>query len=216
MIKLSKVSKLDGIFSWSLTARTDCPGSIDPRTGKLVPACDGCYAAENRGNFRFPNVKKVRVENRRDWKRDEWVRDMVQVLDTHRYFRWFDSGDIYHPRLAEKILEVCKATPWVKHWLPTRSHKIPRIAKVLRKIAKLDNVKVRYSSDAIDGTFKRGNGSTIVPSLSTRIDGVYICQASRNDGMCSGCRKCWDKNVSVVGYVAHGRAMEKIIVRQAA
>jgi len=129
MIKLSKTSKLDGIMSWSLQALDTCPGSKDS-TGNLVPACQGCYATT--GNYRFANVKKPREFNREDWKRDSWVNDMVQALDSSRYFRWFDSGDMYDLRLAERILMVMVRTPWVKHWLPTRMHKFDKFKSVIR------------------------------------------------------------------------------------
>ena len=58
-VKLSKTSKLDGIKSWSLQAIETCAGSIDPATGGLVPACQGCYAVG--GNYVFPNVKAPRA-----------------------------------------------------------------------------------------------------------------------------------------------------------
>ena len=97
MIKLSKTSKLDGIQSWSLNALETCQGSIG-KDGNLVPACQGCYATT--GNYRFPNVRAPRDFNKEDWKRDAWVSDMVMALDSSRYFRLFDSGDMYDLRLA--------------------------------------------------------------------------------------------------------------------
>ena len=111
-IRISVTSKLDGIRSWSLQALETCPGSW-ASPGELVDACKGCYATT--GNYRYPNVKAPRLENREDWQRLEWVDDMVKALDSDRYFRWFDSGDVYTLALAEKILEVMKRTPWVKH-----------------------------------------------------------------------------------------------------
>ena len=116
-IRLSKTSKLDGILSWSLQALETCPASKKP-DGSLVDACKGCYATT--GNYNYPNVKAPRIENREDWQRSEWVNDMVKALDSSRYFRWFDSGDMYSVDLAEKIYQVMSLTPWVKHWLPTR------------------------------------------------------------------------------------------------
>ncbi|MHA2047852.1 MAG: GP88 family protein [Candidatus Thorarchaeota archaeon] len=98
--------------SWSLQALTTCPGSKDTN-GELVDACKGCYATT--GNYRFPNVKAPREHNQEDWQRDSWVDDMVAELDNDRYFRWFDSGDMYHIKLAHKMLEVMQRTPWVKH-----------------------------------------------------------------------------------------------------
>ena len=103
MLKLSVTAKLDGIRSWSLQALDTCPGS-KASDGSLVDACKGCYATT--GNYNYPNVKAPRIHNREDWQRDSWVDDMVKALDSDRYFRWFDSGDMYALGLAEKMLEV--------------------------------------------------------------------------------------------------------------
>jgi hypothetical protein len=76
---------------------------------------------------------------------------MVKALDSQRYFRWFDSGDVYSIDLAEKILAVMQATPWVKHWIPTRMAKFAKFKKVLSQMESLPNVKVRFSSDSVTG-----------------------------------------------------------------
>ncbi len=209
MIKLSKTSKLDGIFSWSLQALDTCPGSKDS-TGNLVPACQGCYATT--GNYRFANVKKPREFNREDWKRDDWVRDMVYSLENSRYFRWFDSGDMYSHDLAWKIFQVMEKTPHVKHWLPTRMYKFKKFKDVLERMQGLPNVVVRFSSDSVTGEVIEGlNTSTIISHESQlkNVDG--ICQAYKHEGKCNGCRACWDKSVKVIGYQAHGVKMAKVI-----
>jgi hypothetical protein len=209
MIKLSKTSKLDGILSWSLQALDTCPGSKD-NTGNLVPACQGCYATT--GNYRFANVKKPREFNREDWKRDDWVDDMVQSLENSRYFRWFDSGDMYTLQLACKIYAVMKATPWVKHWLPTRMHKFNKYKTIIERMQGLPNVVVRFSSDSVTGEVIEGlNTSTIISHESQlkNVDG--ICQAYKHEGKCNGCRACWDKDVKVIAYKAHGVKMAKVI-----
>lgn len=211
-IHISKTSKLDGVRSWSLQARETCPGAIDRKTGQLVPACAGCYAVN--GNYLFANVKEPRAENKIDWKRPNWVADMVAALDNDRYFRWFDSGDMYALPLAEKILQVMAQTPHVKHWLPTRMHKFAKFANVLAAMESLPNVVVRRSSDSVLGEFTPGlHGSTIVPDTENRL-GVTMCHAAFNSGKCGPCRACYDKSVKVVGYLAHGRTMAKV-VRQA-
>jgi hypothetical protein len=207
MIKLSKTSKLDGILSWSLQAIDTCPGSSDGNGG-LVPACQGCYATT--GNYRFANVKKPREFNREDWKRDSWVSDMVQALDSSRYFRWFDSGDMYDVNLAEKILMVMSQTKHVKHWLPTRMHKFPKFAHVIAKMQSLPNVVVRFSSDSVNGDIIPGQTtstifSDVVPA------GAVECQAYQHDGKCNGCRACYNKDVQVIAYKAHGIKMAKVI-----
>ncbi len=214
LMKLSVTSKLDGIKSWSLQALETCPGSIGA-DGELVDACKGCYATT--GNYRLATVKAPREFNRGDWKRDAWVSDMVQTLQNERYFRWFDSGDMYDLRLAEKIYAVMQKTPWVSHWLPTRMAKFPKFHGILAKMQALPNVMVRFSADSVDGTFVPGvHGSTIVPAIASNlandnVPGVEICQAYENAGKCNGCRKCWDKSVPVIGYVAHGKKMAKVI-----
>jgi hypothetical protein len=205
MLKLSKASKMP-CRSWSLQALDTCPASRDA-SGELVDACKGCYATS--GNYRFPNVKAPRVHNREDWKRDAWVSDMIQELDNDRYFRWFDSGDIYDVRLARKILEVCEATPWVKHWIPTRMHKFPKFTLVLQRLQSLPNVVLRLSSDSIIGETIEGPTTSTIATLDDAPKGSFVCEAYTRGGKCDKCRACWDKGVSVVTYIGHGKSMVK-------
>jgi hypothetical protein len=208
-VKISVTSKLDGIRSWSLQALDTCPGSIES-PGVLVDACKGCYATT--GNYRFANVKAPREFNRLDWQRMDWSDDMVAELAKDTHFRWFDSGDMYSLGLAEKILEVMSRTPWVSHWLPTRMHKFPKFALVLRAMQALPNVMVRPSSDSIVKEFISGlHGSVIVPDGRVNPDMVELCRAYEHDGKCSGCRACYDKSVPVIAYPAHGKSMAKVI-----
>lgn len=213
-IRISVTSKLDGVRSWSLQARETCPGSIDAN-GELVPACAGCYAVG--GNYRYPNVREPRIENRDDWQRPEWVSDMVAALRNDRFFRWFDSGDMYALPLAEKILEVMTRTPDVRHWLPTRMHKFSKFASVIARMQALPNVMVRPSSDSVTGEYTAGvHGSTIVPSIDQVPAGATLCHAANNAGKCGACRACYSKDVPVVAYVAHGRSMMKVVREQLA
>jgi hypothetical protein len=205
MLKLSKASKMP-CRSWSLQALDTCPASRDS-SGDLVDACKGCYATS--GNYRFPNVKAPRVHNREDWKRDTWVADMIQELDNDRYFRWFDSGDLYDVRLARKILEVCEATPWVKHWIPTRMHKFPKFTLVLQRLQSLPNVVLRLSSDSIMGETIEGPTTSTIATLEDAPKGSFVCEAYTRGGKCDKCRACWDKGISVVTYIGHGKSMVK-------
>lgn len=211
MLRISVTSKLDGIRSWSLQAIDTCPGSIES-PGVLVPACRGCYATT--GNYLYPNVKAPRLENREDWQRQEWADDMVAELERDRYFRWFDSGDVYNLALAEKILDVMQRTPWCKHWLPTRMHKFPKFRMVFDAMKALDNVSVRFSADSVDGSYTPGlHGSVIGPDAASYTDapGSSLCRAYEHAGKCSGCRACWNKDVELICYPAHGLKMAKVI-----
>ena len=210
MIKLSKASKMP-CRSWSLQALVTCPASKDAN-GELVAACSGCYATT--GNYNFPNVKAPRAHNKDDWKRSEWVEDMVNELDPDRYFRWFDSGDLYDIRLAKKVLEVMKRTPWVRHWLPTRMHKFDKFVPVLEEMQTLPNVVVRLSSDGVNGETIEGiTTSTIVPTSEQAPKNATVCEAYERDGKCGQCRACWNKDVSLVAYVAHGKKMERNLIK---
>lgn len=207
MIKLSKTSKLDGILSWSLQAIDTCPGSADGKGG-LVPACQGCYATT--GFYMFKQAKGTREFNREDWQRDGWINEMVQALENSRYFRWFDSGDMYSLDLAWKMHTVMLRTPWVSHWLPTRMHKFAKFESVIAHMQALPNVVVRFSSDSVDGSIIPGATTSTIFSGEVPA-GVTECQAYQHDGKCNGCRACYSKDVQVIGYKAHGVKMAKVI-----
>ena len=205
-MKISKVGKLNS-RSWSLEALETCPASKGS-DGELVPACKGCYAVG--GNYRFKNVKEARSHNKRDWQRSEWVADMIEELDSDRYFRWFDSGDMYSLKLAEKMYEICKATPWTKHWIPTRMHKFKKFRDVIDRLNALDNVVVRLSSDGINGEIIEDAqySSTIIPFIDS-VTIATVCNAPLQDGKCKKCRLCWDKSTKVIAYAGHGAKMKK-------
>ena len=211
-VTLSKPSKMP-CKTWSLEAGATCPGSIDPVTKEPIPVCAGCYAKD--GFYNMPDAKAVRERNREDWKRTDWVDDMVAALAKQKYFRWFDSGDVYHPALAFKIYLVMERTPQVKHWLPTKSYNLSRIRPILERMKLLPNVSVRYSSPSMVGEFGQDHGSTVIPYAET-LTKATLCEAYTRGGKCGDCRACWDKNVAVVAYPAHGSRMMAKVRRLAA
>lgn len=205
---LSETSKL-GCKSWSLQALDTCPGSIADN-GELVEVCQGCYAVG--GNYRFPNVKRVREVNKEEWKSDTWVFDMTSALQDSRFFRWFDSGDMYSLDLAERIYAICKATPWCSHWIPTRMYKFAKFREVLDKLNALPNVVVRFSGDNIGEAPKFGEFvSMVVAPSELHAANAHVCPAYTQGGKCLTCRTCWDKSVQNVAYPAHGKKMGKVI-----
>jgi len=207
--RFSKPSKMP-CRSWSLQALDTCPASKKP-DGELVDACKGCYATT--GFYAMGSVKAPREHNREDWKHSDWVDVMVAELDNDRYFRWFDSGDLYSLALAEKVLEVMRRTPWCNHWLPTRMHKFDKFRPVLAEMEKLPNVVVRLSSDSVTGDTVQGaaTSSTIIPTVSHSLPSMSVCEAYDRGGKCATCRLCWSKDVAVVAYPAHGKKMIKHI-----
>lgn len=207
-VRLSRTSKL-GTFSWSLQALETCPGSVDG-AGNLVDACRGCYATT--GFYMMPDAIRVRDANREDWQREGWVDDMVAALIGETHFRWFDSGDMYSIALAEKILQVMERTPGCKHWLPTRMYKFAKYRNVIALMQSLSNVVVRFSSDSATGGILPGmTTSTIFPGNEPAPAGSTVCEAYKRGGKCADCRACYDRNVTVIAYPAHGTKMAKVI-----
>jgi hypothetical protein len=214
MVKLSQTTKMPG-RSWGLPAGSTCPGSRDA-SGEVVPVCKACYA--KTGNYTYPAARGAREFNRTDWRRDEWVDEMIREVSMDSYFRWFDSGDLYHAELGHKMLAVIKGTPHVRHWIPTRSHTVPRLRAVLELIRLEPNAVVRYSSPSADGAYDAEHGSTVIP-FEDWPTSASVCPSSQQEGRCGACRKCWDVSVPVIAYVGHGLVMshmKKRILKQKA
>jgi hypothetical protein len=146
--------------SWSLQALDTCPASRDA-TGALVPACSGCYATT--GNYRFKNVRAPREHNREDWKRDTWVDDMVSELDNDRYFRWFDSGDMYDISPSVQDTRSLRAYAVGKTLdTHTDAQVCSKFGMVLARLEALPNVVVRLSSDSITGETIQGSTTSTI------------------------------------------------------
>jgi len=230
--KLSNTSKMPS-KSWSLPAWETCLGAritnYDTNKPDVADACKGCYALT--GAYMFPNTIKSREHNAEDWKNDDWVDAMVKAIGKAKYFRWFDSGDVYAVALAEKIRLVIKATPNCLHWLPTRAHKDNGIFAVYKRMTTktwvmkcstgkpivkpnmdyLPNAIIRYSSDSVNGkrlSNKMGLNSVIIQSEDDfkPEKGYSLCRAYTRGGKCGDCRACWSSSVDTVAYVYHGRS----------
>jgi hypothetical protein len=203
--KLSAASKMP-CKSWSLPAWKTCPGARNA-DGSPVDACSLCYALQ--GRYTFGAVEAVREHNLSDWQADDWVDAMVQHIGKSKFFRWFDSGDIYNVTLAYKILDVVMNTPGCAHWIPTRAYKDDTILPVLRMMQSLPNCVVRFSSDSVDGEVLENeeHSSTIISDDSQFISGKgnVLCTAYKRKGKCGNCRACFNKRVRVVTYPKHAR-----------
>jgi len=115
------------------------------------------------------------------------------------YHRWHDSGDLQSVEHLEKIIEVCRRTPQIRHWLPTRETAILRACKMPIP----DNLTIRVSATAIDGKVSGGwpFGST-VHTVSPPA-GAHECPAPNQEHMCGDCRACWSRAVPLVSYAKH-------------
>jgi len=137
---------------------------------------------------------------------------MLIALDSSRYFRFFDSGDMYSIELANKMLELCTKATWVKFWIPTRMYKFKKFQSVIDKMQALSNVVVRFSSDSVQGQTVEGlTTSTIFSEESQLPSNATICRAYEHEGKCNGCRACYNKEVELIAYKSHGVKMAKVI-----
>jgi hypothetical protein len=112
-----------------------------------------------------------------------------------RWFRWHDSGDIQSVKHLLKIFQVCRMTPDVAHWLPTRE------AGLLSKIPQdrvPANLTIRLSATKVDGP---APGSW--PLTSTVVTTGRSCPAPDQGNACRDCRACWDRNIKNVAYGKH-------------
>jgi hypothetical protein len=209
VIKLTKASKMP-CKSFALQAMETCPGALDVQ-GEVKPVCQSCYAM--KGTYVYPVVKASRASNLEETKKDSFVPDMVDLLYKQKgnYFRWFDSGDIYSNKMLYKVYSICRQTPHIKHWIPTKSRELFNQVK-WECLEALPNVKVRYSSDSIEGNYGPSHGSTVVQKTDHRTKDrfkltsskeVYLCPSSNQDGKCGSCRACWSKKIKVIAYVKH-------------
>jgi hypothetical protein len=140
------------------------------------------------------------------------------------FFRWHDSGDLFHRQYAEAVLEVCRRTPSVLHWLPTRmvalvagmleegllfppnlavhfsiDHTHPTAPQRISAIAELAD---RYPTARIGVTYVyQGARSRAVgvTDVTERFGAdAFLCPATvasrSEDRNCIGCRRCWAKS----------------------
>jgi hypothetical protein len=134
-----------------------------------------------------------------------WVRFMAfQIRKAYEktgeaYHRWFDSGDLQSPAMLQAICDVARATPEIRHWLPTRETKI--VKDFTGPIP--DNLIVRISSPMIDDKPIAGwHWTSTVHSKASEPAG-HVCPASKQGNSCGSCRACWSDDVRNISYPLH-------------
>ena len=209
MIKLSKASKMP-CKSFSLPVNDKvCKGRYQD-SGELKGVCKACYAT--KGYYRMPNVQKVREENYTASLHPTFASQMIRILskEKSKYFRWFDSGDIYSQSFLEKVLQICIETPDIKHWIPTKSRELFS-QDTWARLESLPNVKVRYSSPDINWETAediQGYDSIVITrdislQASFQEKRLFTCPSSTQGNKCGPCRACWSKRIEVIEYIKH-------------
>ena len=187
---LSKPSKMPG-FSIGLPAKECKTGS----KLRKVPGstCYNCYAL--KGCYVFKVVQEAQYRRLAALKHDHWTMAMAAQINSKKvkFFRWHDSGDVQDLEHLNKIYEVCKLTPEVKHWMPTRE------AWIKDHVSRApSNLIIRFSVPMID---QPAAGSW--PHTSTVVTSKATCPAPSQDGQCKDCRNCWNKEIKNISYGQH-------------
>jgi hypothetical protein len=200
--KLSNPSKMPA-FSWGIPTEYCKTGMKLAKIEGTI--CNKCYAG--KGCYVFPIVK-VAYQKRYDAiEIPEWVDYMVELLtikyknlDKSRLFhRWFDSGDLQSVEHLQKIFEICRQTPHIKHWLATREY---QIVKHFKEEDVPENLCLRVSALEVDGAIPKFWQWTSGVHKDKRHRGKE-CRAYTTNNECGSCRACWDRKVKQVSYKEH-------------
>ena len=187
---LSKPSKMPG-WAYGLPAKECKTGSKLRKVKDSV--CYNCYAL--KGCYVFKVVQEAQDRRLASVKHELWTGAMALLINSKKSkeFRWHDSGDVQDEAHLLKIFSVCKLTPTVKHWMPTREawvkHFLPECP---------ENLVIRFSMPMVNQPAAGGwdNTSTVVTAGRT-------CPAPEQDNACGDCRACWNKDVKNIAYGKH-------------
>lgn len=165
--------------------------------------CSICYAL--KGRYVFGVVEQALERRFSKLSHPKWVQAMaflISHVEKSGFFRWHDSGDVQSLAHLKRIVAVCKLTPNVQHWLPTREYGI--VSRYIRTLGAFpDNLTVRLSAYMIDGP----PPNHLAKSLGLTTSGVwkdgFTCPAYSQGNKCLDCRACWDKKYANVNYKAH-------------
>lgn len=212
---LGQPSKMPG-YSYGIDAFACLRGS---RLAEIPGSvCAECYARKNFYSTWLP-VRVSRERRQKAIEHERWCDAMVALIIHYTdpagdYFRWHDSGDLMGVWHLRNVLEVCRRTPWVKHWLPT--HESAMVAAYLRDGGEIPrNVCVRISADFVDCVTVDAElelvgipTSTVHSTRGRPVAGVECRSYTRNAGThgigeCGPCRACWNRKVANVSYPLH-------------
>ena len=210
---LGKPSKMPG-YAYGISAFNCKTGSKLANVKGSV--CEGCYA--RKANYKYPSVVLAHQKREANLGSKEWQQAMVLQIEKSgtEYFRWHDSGDLQSTGHLKAIVNIALALPNVKFWLPTKEKGMLATAKRAGLVIP-ENLTIRLSAAMVDSDKVNSDltGNVSLVQDKTELAGFH-CKAPEQNGKCESCRACWNKEVAVVAYPAHGRRMGKMIKELAA
>ena len=198
---LSKPSKMPG-YGYSISAKKCHVGSRLRKIENSV--CSTCYAL--KGRYVFDNVKKAHANRFRAMKRKDWKPNMIRLINHYcqkePYFRWHDAGDLQSIDHLKDIVDICRETPTVNHWLPTREYQMVKEYLATYKDVP-SNLVIRLSAHMIEGSQAPTIPGTVKSEVYRATPKGHSCPARTQDNECGPCRACWNPAVQIVSYPVH-------------
>jgi hypothetical protein len=244
-LKLSGTTKTG--VGWSLPPVASCP-IVDETCGGCY-ALDGWYRTNLAAQYgrvkRLEYLQQlIREQRLSEWV--NWISDKVNrlrpieafptdvvspgletILQSRSisgpvaYFRWHDSGDLFHLEYAKAVFQVCEKTPRVFHWMPTRMG--PLVSRLveqgvsvppnltiqvsahrggrneLTQLDALRRIKIAQPDARVGLTYVfngPANRKINMPNLRQEFGPTAnLCPATvaekSEDRVCNGCRRCW-------------------------
>jgi hypothetical protein len=165
--------------------------------GKLqkVPGsvCFDCYAL--KGCYVFKVVQAAQYKRLAAIRSPLWTAAMALLINSKKAkeFRWHDSGDVQDEDHLTKIFAVCRLTPSIKHWMPTREAWVKHFLSLCPS-----NLVIRFSAPMVDQA-----APASWPNTSTVVTAQATCPAPKQNNECGSCRQCWDSSIKNIAYGKH-------------
>lgn len=199
---LGKPSKMPGL-AYGLPAEECITGS------KLVDVkgstCSNCYALKGFYKLYAKTVKPHQYKHLESISHPLWIEAMVTLISKSKteFFRWHDSGDLQSVEHLTRIVEIAKALPSVKFWLPTREYAIVKAYQ--QGFGRFpENLVIRISAHMIDKAApEMGLPTSQVHSTDKPVLPTFECPARYQGNSCGDCRACWSPKVKSVSYHQH-------------
>ena len=206
---LVKDAKTFGVISTKNTKMGSTTFAIDAfacKVGSKLAKIEGtpCFSCYARKLQKLrPSVDTGWKANLAKWNASDpilWIKAMAFQIERYNvdgFHRWFDSGDLQSLEMLDAIVEVAKATPQIKHWLPTQER---GIVKQYRKPIP-DNLIIRVSASMVNGDKPSFDHAS---QVFYKVDPKgYECGASKRGNACGPCKACWDKSIDFISYPKH-------------
>lgn len=174
-----------------------------------APCREGCYAG--KGCQQIAVVQGAYYRNLRLYYDDpdnffEQIYCKIKFSGLPKV-RWFDSGDIADAEFFDRMVELCKRTPDVKHMAFTKKYEI--VNEYIDKNGKLpDNLNVLFSAwhkmwyipnpHGFGIAYIDFNDKSLNPEFPKNI---FVCPG--RESTCSACGVCFNKKVKAVLFHQH-------------